>query len=107
MLKDYGIYKINFAGGEPFLNKNLGEYVKFANQIGLKTSIITNATRLTNTWLLTYGPFIDQIGISCDSLDDQVNKELGRGFGNHVKITSRALKRINDFNSNSHVNLGN
>lgn len=94
-----GFYKINFAGGEPFLNKNLGEYIKYAKEsVGLKTSIITNASHMTNSWLLTYGKYLDQIGISCDSLDDSVNKELGRGFGQHVKITQRALQRINKLN---------
>lgn len=32
--KKFGFYKINFAGGEPFLNKNLGEYLKYSKQIG-------------------------------------------------------------------------
>lgn len=45
-LKQEGqFYKINFAGGEPFLNKNLGDYIKFAKlETGMKTSIITNAS---------------------------------------------------------------
>jgi radical S-adenosyl methionine domain-containing protein 2 len=45
-----------------------------------------------------YGPFLDQIGVSCDSLDDQVNKEMGRGFGNHVAVTERALRRVHQLN---------
>jgi len=32
--KRFGIYKVNFAGGEPFLNKNLGDYLKHSKQIG-------------------------------------------------------------------------
>ena len=81
MLKDYGVYKLNFAGGEPMLNKNLGDYIKFSKSIGLKTSMITNATRLTKKWLNEHGSSIDQIGISCDSLNDDFNKWIGRGFG--------------------------
>lgn len=88
------------------MNKNLGEYIKFAKlEAGLKTSIITNASHMTNTWLMTYGRFLDQIGISCDSLDDNVNKELGRGFGQHVAITERALRRINKLNSDQELNI--
>jgi len=53
---------------------------------------------MTNSWLLNYGKYIDQIGISCDSLDDTVQKKLGRGFGQHVDITKRALKRVRKLN---------
>lgn len=87
-------YKLNFAGGEPFLNKNLGDYIKFAKSLGFKTSIITNASRMTNSWLLAYGMHLDMIGISCDSINENTQKELGRGYGNHVQITERAFSRI-------------
>lgn len=92
------IYKINFAGGEPLLNKNVGEFIKYSKDIGLKTSIITNGSRMTQKWLTKYGGYLDQIGISCDSLDNDVNTEIGRGFGSHVEITERLLSRINRMN---------
>jgi len=91
-------YKVNFAGGEPLLNKHLGDYLRAAKEMGLKTSIITNASRLTFGWLQAHGRFIDQIGVSCDSLDDNINKELGRGFGNHVAITKRAFESVRELN---------
>ena len=97
-LHEFGIYKINFAGGEPLLNQHLSDYIKYSKSLGLKVSIITNAAKMTNTWILANCPFIDQVGISCDSLDDNIQKEIGRGFGNHVEITKRALNRINKYN---------
>jgi radical S-adenosyl methionine domain-containing protein 2 len=45
-----------------------------------------------------YAPYIDQVGISCDSLDDAVNKRLGRGSGTHVAITERAFRRLREVN---------
>jgi radical S-adenosyl methionine domain-containing protein 2 len=104
-IKSAGIYKINFAGGEPLLNKNTGEYIKYAKDIGLKTSIISNASLMTNGWLNKYGQYTDQIGISCDSLDDTTNQSLGRGFGNHVDITKRALRRINQLKTEKNINI--
>ena len=104
-IKSAGIYKINFAGGEPLLNKNTGEYIKYAKQIGLKTSIISNASLMTNGWLNEYGKYTDQIGISCDSLSDITNKSLGRGFGNHVDITKRAITRINQLKTEKNINI--
>ena len=104
-IKNNNIYKINFAGGEPLLNKNIGEFIKFSKDIGLKTSIISNASKMTNSWLMKYGRYLDQIGISCDSLDNNTNTNIGRGFGNHVEITERALTRINKMNIEFDLNI--
>ena len=104
-IKNNNIYKINFAGGEPLLNKNIGEFIKFSKDMGLKTSIISNASRMTNSWLMKYGRYLDQIGISCDSLDNDTNTNIGRGFGNHVEITERALTRINKMNNDFDLNI--
>ena len=104
-IKKNNIYKINFAGGEPLLNKNVGEFIKYSKQQGLKTSIITNGSRMTKKWLTKYGRNLDQIGISCDSLDNITNTKIGRGFGNHVEITERLLSRINLMNENDGLNI--
>lgn len=104
-IKKNDIYKINFAGGEPLLNKNVGEFIKYSKQQGLKTSIITNGSRMTKKWLTKYGRNLDQIGISCDSLDNITNTKIGRGFGNHVEITERLLSRINLMNENDGLNI--
>lgn len=104
-IKKNDIYKINFAGGEPLLNKNVGEFIKYSKQLGLKTSIITNGSRMTKKWLTKYGRNLDQIGISCDSLDNRTNTKIGRGFGNHVEITERLLSRINLMNENDGLNI--
>jgi len=102
-IRENGIYKINFAGGEPFLNKNLGDYIKYSKGIGMKTSVITNASKMTNSWLDEYSEYIDQIGISCDSLSNEVNTELGRGFGNHINLIKRALQRIRQIKINKNL----
>jgi len=104
-IKKNDIYKINFAGGEPLLNKNVGDFIKYSKQQGLKTSIITNGSRMTKKWLTKYGRNLDQIGISCDSLDNITNTKIGRGFGNHVEITERLLSRINLMNKNDGLNI--
>ena len=42
------------------MNKNLGEYIRFAKEeMRLKTSIITNASLITNAWLLSNGKYLD------------------------------------------------
>jgi len=41
------------------LNKNLGEYIEYAKTLGVKTSIVTNASRMTKVWIESYGRFVD------------------------------------------------
>ena len=88
MLKDAGMKKINFAGGEPFLYPKqlamLCEYCKVDLELE-SVSIISNGTKVTEKWLQTYGKYVDVLGISCDSFHEAANIEIGRGTGENVK----------------------
>lgn len=57
--KQGNVQKINFAGGEPFLNAHLGLFIQHAKSLGIKTSIVTNASRMTKVWLEAYGKYLD------------------------------------------------
>jgi radical S-adenosyl methionine domain-containing protein 2 len=72
--------KINFAGGEPMLCPWLGELIQIAKSYGLTTSIITNGTRLTDAWLNDMHPYLDWVGLSIDSLEDESNLRSGRAI---------------------------
>lgn len=88
LLAAAGMKKINFAGGEPFLHSRpLGEMIQYCKEI-LKlesVSIVTNGSLVTEGWLAKYGPYIDIIAVSCDSFNEAVNVEIGRGSGDNVK----------------------
>jgi len=88
MLKDAGMEKINFAGGEPFLYPpTLAKLVRYC-KVDLKlqsVSIISNGTLIQEKWLKQHGQYVDVLGISCDSFDEQINEAIGRGTGNNVK----------------------
>lgn len=105
MIKDAGIYKVNFAGGEPLLHPSIGEYVRYAKELGMRVSLITNGSLVRKTWLCAYGQFIDQIGISCDSVNEHTNKLIGRGYGAHVHTTTRLLKWIHEFNETQDLDI--
>jgi radical S-adenosyl methionine domain-containing protein 2 len=69
--------RINFAGGEPLLlGKRFILIVKRTKEMGFETSIITNG------YLIDKHPEIveslDMIGISVDSLDENICKKIGR-----------------------------
>lgn len=87
LLKDAGMRKINFAGGEPFLYPKqlamLCEYCKVDLKLE-SVSIISNGTKITERWLEKYGQHIDVLGVSCDSFNEDTNIEIGRGTGENV-----------------------
>jgi len=77
-LKDAGLEKITFAGGEPLLYKYLEDVIDFSKQIGLTTSVITNGSLLGNQFLHNMMGKLDWIGISVDSLNNSTNIKIGR-----------------------------
>lgn len=100
LLTNAGCLKLNFAGGEPMLHPHLGEFILYASEVGIKTSIVTNGTRLTKSWLEKYGDYLNWIALSCDSAVESTQQQLGRGIGTHVECTKKAFKLIQDFNKN-------
>ena len=88
LLKDAGMRKINFAGGEPLLYPRelamLCQYCK--EELKLESvSIISNGTLLKKKWLEQNGKYVDVMGVSCDSFDECTNEAIGRGSGKNVE----------------------
>jgi radical S-adenosyl methionine domain-containing protein 2 len=80
LLREAGTEKINFAGGEPFLNpKTLGELCKKSHELGMAVSIISNGSRTSRKWMEEYGYFVDVLGVSVDSFVSTTNAKIGRG----------------------------
>ena len=88
LLKIAGMKKINFAGGEPFLEPQfLGQLAKYCKEtLQLESvSIVTNGSKVTPGWLAQYAKYIDIMAVSCDSFDEATNIRIGRGKGKHLK----------------------
>ena len=88
LLKAAGMKKINFAGGEPFMNPEfLGELARYCKEtLELESvSVITNGSKVTAKWLDKYGKYLDILAVSCDSFDEATNVKIGRGTGSHLK----------------------
>jgi radical S-adenosyl methionine domain-containing protein 2 len=83
-LKEAGLEKITFAGGEPMLYKWIKEVVQYSKSIGLTTSIISNGSFFTNENLVEWVGSLDWIGISIDSLDIDVCQRIGRTNGKEI-----------------------
>jgi radical S-adenosyl methionine domain-containing protein 2 len=82
LLKEAGIKKLNFAGGEPFLYlifiRELLRYKK--EELGIKSiSIVLNGLKITEKFLRENAAFINILIISCDLFDLKTNIKIGRG----------------------------
>jgi radical S-adenosyl methionine domain-containing protein 2 len=93
LLRQAGTEKINFAGGEPFMNpKLLGDLCKHSHDLGMAVSIISNGSLIHPKWMENYGHFVDVLGISVDSFDPKTNAKIGRGGDANNKHADRVLR---------------
>ncbi|XP_077096112.1 S-adenosylmethionine-dependent nucleotide dehydratase RSAD2 isoform X2 [Siphateles boraxobius] len=86
LLKEAGMEKVNFSGGEPFLHEKgsfLGELVRYCKQeLQLPSvSIVSNGSLIKESWFQKYGDYLDILAVSCDSFNEDTNKVIGRGQG--------------------------
>ena len=79
-LAQAGFEKINFAGGEPALCSWLPNLIKRAKERGMVTSIVTNGSKITNSWLDELNESLDWIALSIDTVDPEKLKRLGRAL---------------------------
>eukprot|EP00053_Salpingoeca_punica_P007798 m.70983 g.70983 ORF g.70983 m.70983 type:complete len:389 (+) comp14335_c0_seq1:89-1255(+) len=79
-LKDAGMEKINFSGGEPFLHAPLlGQMVDFCKQeLNLNVHIVSNGSLIREQWMEEHAANLDYLSISCDSFDPVTNETIGR-----------------------------
>lgn len=105
LLKDAGMEKINFSGGEPFMPKrgyHLGEMVKFCKKdLNINSvTIVSNGSLITECWFKKFGNYLDILAISCDSFDEEINKAIGRGQGKkeHLKQLFKIREWCKDYN---------
>ncbi|KAM4625369.1 S-adenosylmethionine-dependent nucleotide dehydratase RSAD2 [Polymixia lowei] len=84
LLKESGMEKINFSGGEPFYHGDfLGKLVQYCKQdLQLPSvSIVSNGSMIREKWFQKYGDYLDILAISCDSFNEETNQLIGRAQG--------------------------
>ena len=95
ILAAMGTEKITLEGGEPFLCPYLFEFLKACKEAGLVTAVITNGSRVEYDALRKMSPYLDWIGISIDSPNEETEKMLGRCtrdcVSNHVEKAIRVV----------------
>jgi len=85
-LAEIGFEKITFAGGEPTLCPWLPDVIATAKQAGLTTMIVTNGSKLTDSFLQTNQQNLDWIAVSIDSLNSETNIATGRAISGKTPL---------------------
>lgn len=99
-----GIENITFTGGEPLLYPYILELVKLAKQKGLKIKIISNGEILaSNTEMREIYNYLDSITLSIDSVNNEINKKLGRGE-KHFENIKTVLDSLNKYKIKTNIN---
>lgn len=95
-LAKLGFEKITFAGGEPTLCPWLPELIKTAKDYGLTTMIVTNGSKLTDSFLRENQFTLDWIAISIDSINPETNKQIGRLVNGKLPFADKEYKLMVD-----------
>ena len=104
-----GIEKINFAGGEPLLYRELLRCCQFCKSIGFVVSIVSNGSLITREFLERAKGCIDWIGLSVDSTDEEIEVELGRTTRNenptHIRNVIKVSHLVHEFGIKVKLNI--
>ncbi|HEY2028486.1 MAG TPA: viperin family antiviral radical SAM protein [Myxococcales bacterium] len=83
-LAEAGTKKLTFVGGEPTLHPALPRLLRVAHSAKVTTAIVSNGAKLRAALEAAPGA-VDWVGLSVDSADEEVQKQLGRGAGRYVR----------------------
>lgn len=91
ILTDFKMHKgecVTISGGEPLMFKDFSTVVRHAASLGLKVTILSNGVLWTKDMIDTLAPFISEIQISIDGVNEESNAIVrGDGFFNKVVNT--------------------
>ncbi len=100
--------RLNIAGGEPMLSKNLNFIIDTAFKIGFKISLITNASKVTSKFVELNAKYISMFAISIDSISDKSNLNIGRSSKTHTLSISKIfmyLEQLKLLNPNLKIKI--
>ena len=104
-----GIDKINFVGGEPLLYNDLIRCCQFCKSLGFTVSIVSNGSLINREFLEKASGIVDWIGLSLDSADENIEKEVGRCnhscTTNHIRNVIKVSRMAHEFGIKIKLNI--
>lgn len=99
MLAEAGMKKLNFSGGEPFIQDGgrfMGELIKYCKTelrwADISISIVSNGSLIQEKWMRQYGEHVDMLAVSCDSFNADTNRTIGRRQGARTDHVAKLYK---------------
>ena len=72
-IKDLGVRRIVFTGGDPLLRQDAPILIRFAKETGLETALSTTGDHLTPDLLGHLAPYLDLISLPLDGSTEEIN----------------------------------
>lgn len=91
---DEGGECVTFSGGEPLMRIDFDEIIKYSAQLGLSVTILSNGILWTEDKIKSLAPYIKEVQISVDGVDEQSNAMV-RGGGYFNKILESVISFAN------------
>jgi len=97
---NFGVKRIIFGGGEPFLRKNFEEIVMYANKKGLNCDIVSNGTLIKKNHIKFLKKYVSELSISLDGHNEKINGKIRPKFSFKKIIKTLCLLKRNKLNFN-------
>lgn len=72
-VRQFGIRRIVFTGGDPLQRADIGELIHWAKQLGLEVALSTTGDRITEDFIRMHGSDIDLISLPLDGSREEIN----------------------------------
>jgi len=92
--KSCGGVSVTFTGGEPMMKRGFPDLVKYTRNLGLNVTILSNGTLWDDESISDIAPYISEIQISIDGVDEQSNSKV-RGSGHFDKVKNTIIAFAN------------
>ena len=99
--------KMTFVGGEPLLDRDLVELIKYSKELGMTTMLVSNGSMITNDFLESVQNHLDWVSLSIDSLIEENNNFIGRKcncFKANKESYLELIKNIKKYNYRLKIN---
>lgn len=85
---------VTFSGGEPLMNRNFAQILKYASDIGLNTTVLSNGVLWKETTINELAEYINEVQISIDGVDEASNAAI-RGEGHFERVVNTVIQFAN------------
>ena len=94
-IKELGVRRVVFTGGDPLFRADAPELIRFAKEIGLETALSTTGDFVTPEILESISPYLDLISLPLDGSTEEVNART-KHHG-HFAAIMRSLKWLHSY----------